>query len=106
MTVLKVVTHACTSCRYPVLLTLIEMRLIKFNFTSRAYPTKLSPLEDHARPRALPRPPPYGAVERSEDAPCEDAPCVVPCLAVAGGLRLFFKKTQTEHRTWRGVNRH
>ena len=47
---------------------LIELRFIKFNLTSRAYQTKLSPLESLARPRALPRPPPYGAVERSARA--------------------------------------
>jgi hypothetical protein len=47
---------------------LIEIRFIKFNLTSRAYQTKLSPLEGLARPRALPRPPPYGAVERSARA--------------------------------------
>ncbi len=37
----------------------IEIRFIKFNLTSRAYQTKSSPLEGLARPRALPRPPPY-----------------------------------------------
>ncbi len=47
---------------------LIEIRFIKLNLTSRAYQTKLSPLEGLARPRALPRPPPYGAVERSARA--------------------------------------
>ena len=47
---------------------LIEIRFIKFNLTSRAYQTKSSPLEGLARPRALPRPPPYGAVERSARA--------------------------------------
>ncbi len=36
----------------------IEIRFIKFNLASRAYQTKLSPLEGLARPRALPRPPP------------------------------------------------
>ena len=52
----------------PVLIALIEIRFIKFNLTSRVYQTKLSPLEGLARPRALPRPPPYGAVERSARA--------------------------------------
>ncbi len=47
---------------------LIEIRFIKFNLTSIAYQTKSSPLEGLARPRALPRPPPYGAVERSARA--------------------------------------
>ena len=47
---------------------LIEIRFIKFNLASRAYQSKLSPLEGLARPRALPRPPPYGAVERSARA--------------------------------------
>jgi len=50
------------------ILRLIEIRFIKFNLTSRAYQTKSSPLEGLARPRALPRPPPYGAVERSARA--------------------------------------
>ncbi len=45
----------------------IEIRFIKFNLASRAQ-TKSSPLEGLARPRALPRPPPYGAVERSARA--------------------------------------
>jgi hypothetical protein len=47
---------------------LIEIRFIKFSLTSIAYQTKSSPLEGLARPRALPRPPPYGAVERSARA--------------------------------------
>ena len=47
---------------------LIELRFIKFNLTSRSYQTKLSPLEGRARPRALPRQPPFGAVERSARA--------------------------------------
>ncbi len=38
----------------------VVIRFIKFNLTSRAYQTKSSPLEGLARPRALPRPPPYG----------------------------------------------
>jgi hypothetical protein len=46
----------------------LVIRFIKFNLTSRAYQTKSSPLEGLARPRALPRPPPYGAVERSARA--------------------------------------
>ncbi len=46
----------------------VVIRFIKFNLTSRAYQTKSSPLEGLARPRALPRPPPYGAVERSARA--------------------------------------
>jgi hypothetical protein len=52
----------------PDTLILIEIRFIKFNLTSRVYQTKLSPLEGLARPRALPRSPPYGAVERSARA--------------------------------------
>ena len=42
---------------------LIEIRFIKFNLTSRAYQTKLSPLEGLARPRALPRPPPRAGIQ-------------------------------------------
>jgi len=53
----------------PILrLHLIELRFIKFNLTSRSYQTKLSPLEGRAQPRALPRQPPFGAVERSARA--------------------------------------
>ena len=53
------------SCRLAVA---VELRFIKFNLASRAYQTKLLKLEGLARPRALPRPPPYGAVERSARA--------------------------------------
>ncbi len=58
-------TRACGENTSPLL---IEIRFIKFNLASRAYQTKSSPLEGLAHPRALPRPPPYGAVERSARA--------------------------------------
>ena len=60
---------------FPVPSFLIEIRSIKFNLASRAYQTKSSPLEGLARPRALPRPPPYGAVERSGPPVRGPLPC-------------------------------